>query len=36
MTRRIGINVGVEHEWRVTAADSTALSGRRGRPVEIE
>ena len=28
-TRRIGINVGVEHEWRVTAADSAALSGRR-------
>ena len=28
-SRRIGINVGVEHEWRVTAADSNALSGRR-------
>jgi DNA-3-methyladenine glycosylase len=28
-SRRIGINVGVEHEWRVTAAGSAALSGRR-------
>jgi DNA-3-methyladenine glycosylase len=28
-SRRIGINVGVEHEWRVTAADSNAVSGRR-------
>jgi len=28
-SRRIGINVGVEPEWRVTAADSPALSGRR-------
>lgn len=28
-SRRIGINVGVEHEWRVMAADSTAVSGRR-------
>lgn len=28
-SRRIGINVGVEHEWRVTAADSPALSGSR-------
>jgi len=28
-SRRIGINVGVEHEWRVTAIDSTAVSGRR-------
>jgi DNA-3-methyladenine glycosylase len=28
-SRRIGINVGVEHEWRVTAADSRALSGPR-------
>jgi len=27
-SRRIGINVGVEHEWRVTAADSPAVSGR--------
>lgn len=26
---RIGINVGVEHEWRVLAADSAAISGRR-------
>ena len=25
-TRRIGINVGVEHEWRVYAADSLAVS----------
>ena len=30
-TRRIGINVGVEHEWRVTAADSAAVSGPRRR-----
>lgn len=28
-SRRIGINVGVEHEWRVTAADSASVSGRR-------
>jgi DNA-3-methyladenine glycosylase len=28
-SRRIGINVGVEHEWRVTAADSSAVSGAR-------
>jgi DNA-3-methyladenine glycosylase len=28
-SRRIGINVGVEQEWRVTAADSRALSGPR-------
>jgi len=28
-SRRIGINVGVEQEWRVTAADSHALSGSR-------
>ena len=28
-SRRIGINVGVEQEWRVTAVDSPALSGRR-------
>jgi DNA-3-methyladenine glycosylase len=28
-SRRIGINVGVEQEWRVTAADSLAISGRR-------
>ena len=28
-SRRIGINVGVEHEWRVVAAESPALSGRR-------
>jgi DNA-3-methyladenine glycosylase len=25
-TRRIGLNVGVEHEWRVYAADSLAVS----------
>jgi DNA-3-methyladenine glycosylase len=30
-SRRIGINVGVEHEWRITALDSLALSGRRSR-----
>ena len=30
-SRRIGINVGVEQEWRVTAADSPALSGLRAR-----
>jgi DNA-3-methyladenine glycosylase len=27
-SRRIGINVGVESEWRVYAADSRAVSGR--------
>jgi DNA-3-methyladenine glycosylase len=26
-TRRIGINVGVEHEWRVYATDSESVSG---------
>jgi DNA-3-methyladenine glycosylase len=30
-SRRIGINVGVEHEWRVAAADSPAVSGPRRR-----
>jgi DNA-3-methyladenine glycosylase len=30
-SRRIGINVGVEPEWRVTAADSPAVSGPRRR-----
>jgi DNA-3-methyladenine glycosylase len=30
-SRRIGINVGVEQEWRVTAADSTATSGPKRR-----
>ena len=30
-SRRIGINVGVEQEWRVTAADSPAISGPRRR-----
>jgi DNA-3-methyladenine glycosylase len=30
-SRRIGLNVGVEHEWRVTAADSAAVSGPRRR-----
>jgi len=30
-SRRIGINVGVEQEWRVVAADSVALSGRTPR-----
>lgn len=29
-TRRIGITVGVEHEWRCHAADSHAVSGRKG------
>lgn len=28
-SRRIGINVGVEHEWRVLASDSDAVSGRK-------
>jgi DNA-3-methyladenine glycosylase len=28
-SRRIGITVGVEQEWRVTASDSHAVSGRR-------
>jgi DNA-3-methyladenine glycosylase len=27
-TRRVGINVGVEHEWRVHALGSAAVSGR--------
>jgi DNA-3-methyladenine glycosylase len=31
-SRRIGITVGVEHEWRVSAADSRAVSGPRRRP----
>jgi DNA-3-methyladenine glycosylase len=30
-SRRIGINVGVEQEWRVIATDSAAISGRRRR-----
>jgi len=30
-SRRVGINVGVEHEWRVMAADSEAVSGPRHR-----
>ena len=30
-SRRIGINVGVEQEWRVSAADSAAVSGPRRR-----
>ena len=30
-SRRIGINVGIEHEWRITALDSVAVSGRRAR-----
>jgi len=30
-SRRIGINVGVEQEWRVIAADSASVSGRRRR-----
>jgi len=32
-SRRIGINVGVEQEWRVVAVDSPAVSGR---PVRSE
>jgi DNA-3-methyladenine glycosylase len=28
-SRRVGINVGVEQEWRVSAADSPAVSGRQ-------
>jgi DNA-3-methyladenine glycosylase len=28
-SRRIGINVGIEQEWRCAAADSQAVSGRR-------
>jgi DNA-3-methyladenine glycosylase len=28
-SRRIGINVGVEQEWRVIATDSPAVSGRK-------
>jgi DNA-3-methyladenine glycosylase len=32
-SRRIGINVGVEQEWRVLAADSPAVSGRPFRVV---
>jgi DNA-3-methyladenine glycosylase len=31
-SRRIGINVGVEQEWRVTAADSRAISGPKRQP----
>jgi DNA-3-methyladenine glycosylase len=30
-SRRIGINVGVEQEWRVSASDSPAVSGPRRR-----
>ena len=30
-SRRIGINVGVEHEWRCVDAHSLAVSGRRSR-----
>ena len=30
-TRRIGINVGVEQEWRVADGDSRAVSGARAR-----
>jgi DNA-3-methyladenine glycosylase len=30
-SRRIGIRVGVEHEWRVCASDSPAVSGPRRR-----
>jgi DNA-3-methyladenine glycosylase len=31
-SRRIGINVGVDVEWRVFATDSTAVSGPKPRP----
>ena len=31
-SRRIGINVGVDQEWRVAASDSDAVSGRRSPP----
>ena len=31
-SRRVGINVGVEREWRVTAAGSPAISGSRAKP----
>jgi DNA-3-methyladenine glycosylase len=31
-SRRIGITVGVEPEWRVSASDSAAVSGRTRRP----
>ena len=34
-SRRIGINVGVEQEWRVTAAGSPAVSGRRASIITI-
>ena len=30
-SRRIGVNVGVEHEWRCTDVSSPAVSGRNGR-----
>jgi DNA-3-methyladenine glycosylase len=30
-SRRVGINVGVEQEWRVIASDSAAVSGSRRR-----
>jgi len=28
-SRRVGISVGVEQEWRVTAVDSVAVSGKK-------
>ena len=31
-SRRIGINVGIDQEWRVTAVGSPAISGPRQRP----
>lgn len=34
-SRRIGINVGVEQEWRCYAADSEAVSGRKIRAVTL-
>src|SRR4029079_9020407 len=31
-SRRIGINVGVEHPWRASIRDHPAVSGKTGRP----
>jgi len=33
-SRRIGINVGVEQEWRVYAVGSRAVSGGNGQPIK--
>jgi DNA-3-methyladenine glycosylase len=35
-SRRIGINVGVEAEWRVYASDSEAVSGPKPRAVQAD